>query len=185
MLKSSESILRVGVEKQRNILLLVCLGLLFANIFLATALLSHDDKIIVVPAGFNKSFYVRGSYVSSEYLEEMGEFVAHLILNISPENADYKYEKLLKYVDTRSYDYFKEHYLDLITKFKQEDISTYFSPKTMEVDENNLRVVLEGDYIQSAGSEQVSRSLEKFYIQFIVAPGGKILISEFGDYERK
>ena len=56
------------------------------------------ERTIVVPPNISKTFWVTGTKASADYLEQMGSFIAWLILDVSPASIDWKRDMLLTYV---------------------------------------------------------------------------------------
>ena len=84
--------------RQANRGLSLWLGLLVAGHLLSLVVilgLIGRERIIVVPPSLEKSFWVSGNTVSREYLEQMGAFVAWLVLDVSPSSIRWKTETLL------------------------------------------------------------------------------------------
>lgn len=80
--------LAVGLLAGCNVLaLLVVLNLLGAV------------RTVVVPPSINKSFWVTRDTASAEYLEQMGSFIAWLVLDVTPSSIDWKKDILLGYVE--------------------------------------------------------------------------------------
>jgi conjugal transfer pilus assembly protein TraE len=56
-------------------------------------------RTVVVPPSINKTFWVTRDKASSEYLEQMGSFIAWLVLDVTPASIDWKKDILLGYVE--------------------------------------------------------------------------------------
>ena len=69
---------------QRNGLLVVVGILALSTVILSAGYLYKSEKIILVPPHIKKTLWVQGGEVSQEYLEEMGLYVAKLLLDLSP-----------------------------------------------------------------------------------------------------
>jgi len=61
--------------------------------------LKSPEKTIVVPADFNKSFWVQGDQVDPNYLLQMAEFFSYKLLIYSNENAEGQFRDVMKYAD--------------------------------------------------------------------------------------
>jgi conjugal transfer pilus assembly protein TraE len=60
-------------------------------------------RTVVVPPSINKTFWVTRDKASSEYLEQMGSFIAWLVLDVTPASIDWKKDILLGYVEPEQY----------------------------------------------------------------------------------
>src|SRR6266446_6893475 len=74
-----------------------CFCLLF--LLAATLMLTVGRvRTVLTPPTIAKTFWVDEDKVSGSYLVQMGEFVAHQILDVTPDNLDYKASVVLQYV---------------------------------------------------------------------------------------
>ena len=88
--------------RRRNRTLGAAVGLLAAGHVLALAVVLNllgAVRTVVVPPSINKSFWVTRDKASGEYLEQMGSFVAWLVLDVTPASIDWKKDILLGYVE--------------------------------------------------------------------------------------
>jgi len=88
--------------RHRNRGLGLAIGALAAGQVIALAVILNllgSVRTLVVPPSINKSFWVERDKVSSEYLEQMGSFIAWLVLDVTPASIDWKKDILLGYVE--------------------------------------------------------------------------------------
>src|SRR4051812_27315938 len=92
--------------RRRNRGLGLAVGLLALSLVLALAIviaLIGTVRTVIVPPSPSKSFWVTSDRASTEYLEQMGSFVAWLVLDVTPSSIDWKRDVLLGYVDPEQY----------------------------------------------------------------------------------
>ena len=106
-LKSNEQ--NQVLYKQRNILLTICSLLLISNILFGIIGISKDDKTIIVPALKDTVLVTGKNNFSDSYIEQMTLFYIEMLLDLTPDNIDYKSQILLKHVNSKSYHSFIEH----------------------------------------------------------------------------
>ncbi len=88
--------------RRRNRGLALTVGLLAAAHVLALVVILNllgTVRTVVVPPSINKSFWVTRDKASGEYLEQMGAFIAWLVLDVTPASIDWKKDILLGYVE--------------------------------------------------------------------------------------
>lgn len=160
--------------------------LLFCRIVILLLLLStmaiiafgKEDKTIIIPPEIDKTFWVKSSSVSSEYIEEMALFFTSLVLNVSPANVDYQHEAFLKYVDPQKYGAIKTRLTTIRNRIKRDGISKSFTAAEPEIEGSN--VIIRGKTRIYVGSQE-TRLLEKAYKVVFTIKKGKIYVSDFID----
>src|SRR5690606_28073042 len=101
-------------------------------------------RTVVVPPSINKSFWVTRDKASGEYLEQMGSFIAWLILDVSPASIDWKKDILLGYVES-------DHYVALYTRqeveaerLKRSTAATAFATQQLVSSEDSQSLIVRG-----------------------------------------
>ena len=93
---SREVALRTGFGRALQGLLVLFMGLTVL-LAVALALRSNNVRTVVVPPVVSKTFWIDDAAVAPEYLEQMALFVAQLVYNVTPANADYNTRILLNH----------------------------------------------------------------------------------------
>lgn len=92
--------------RRRNRGLGLAVGVLAAGQILALVVILNllgTVRTVVVPPALNQTFWVTRDQASHEYLEQMGSFIAWLILDVTPASIDWKKAVLLGYVEPEQY----------------------------------------------------------------------------------
>ncbi|MCE4369672.1 type IV conjugative transfer system protein TraE [Xanthomonas hortorum] len=156
-------------------------GLLAAGHLLALLVilgLAGRERTIVVPPSLEKSFWVSGNAVSREYLEQMGAFVAWLVLDVSPASITWKTDTLLAYVEPGQYAALKTR-MELETRRLQRlNASTSFQPQQLAVNEAQQQVVIRGRLRTWVNTVETSNAAKAYRVQFRYG-GGRIQLSTF------
>ena len=95
-----------GEMQRRNRGLGLAVGVLAAGQILALVVILNllgTVRTVVVPPSINKTFWVTRDQASNEYLEQMGSFIAWLVLDVTPASIDWKKDILLGYVEPDQY----------------------------------------------------------------------------------
>lgn len=88
--------------KQRNMLLLVVLGLALLVMLLIGLVASKDREVVLQPI-LSRPMTISSSGVTTDYLEAVTRDTAFLILNRSPSGLNYWMDNILKIVTPESY----------------------------------------------------------------------------------
>jgi len=93
----------------RNRFLFAALGLFVLNIVQSVSVYSLISRksTIVVPANFYREFSISDYDVSDSYLEQMTQYFASLLLNVTPETFEGNSNLLLQHVLSNDYSSFK------------------------------------------------------------------------------
>jgi conjugal transfer pilus assembly protein TraE len=84
-----------------------------------------------VPPSINKTFWVTRDKASSEYLEQMGSFIAWLVLDVTPASIDWKKDILLGYVEPDQYGPLKTRQEVEAERLKRINAATVFAPQQL------------------------------------------------------
>jgi len=118
--------------RRRNRGLALTVGLLAAAHVLALVVILNllgTVRTVVVPPSINKSFWVSRDKASGEYLEQMGAFIAWLVLDVTPASIDWKKDILLGYVEPDQHGELKTRQELEAARLKRINASTAFAPQ--------------------------------------------------------
>jgi len=118
---------------QRNLLIVIGGALLITNVILAACLYGHTDRTIIVPAQLNQEVSLSGAEFSESYMEEMTTFFLGLLLDLTPDNVEYKSSLVLKHVAPGSYNDLKKYFKEEAEKHKKYSLATHFSVTAISV----------------------------------------------------
>ncbi len=144
------------------------------------------ERTIVVPPNITKTFWVTGSKASSDYLEQMGSFIAWLILDVSPASIDWKRDMLLTYVSPDKFGALKSQQDLEAERLKQLNASTFFLPQQVVVDEPSQGVVVRGRLRTQVNGQDTTTESKAYLAKFQYA-GGRVHLETFKEipYENK
>lgn len=169
---------------QRNLFFLASLCLLASNLVLSFFVFLKSERVLLVPPEITRPLWAENSRVSREYLEEMALFMAHLVLDNSPDRVDYQRHILMKYVAPASYGTLQSHLLAQATTFKKNAVSTSYHPQEVKVFMKENRVRLKGKLSSYVGQKKVSEQEEIFEICFELQHG-RLFITSFTPYGKE
>lgn len=176
----------IGITRQRNFFA-GCMGLaIIANFLLVGKLSSTTEKIIMVP-GITKDLIVEGAIVSKSYLEETSLLFVSALLDLTADTIDFKKNIILKHASSRSeqsLQSLQQYFAIKEDEHKKFGLSTSFTPKQMQVDSKNLKVVIEGLLTSTFGKRGFEQNHVKYLMSFDYI-AGHLRLKEFAQIKPK
>lgn len=145
---------------------------------IVTVRLIGAEKTVLVPPEINKSFWVSGTAVSKEYLEQMAYWYAGLALNVTPIASEYQNNLFLKFAAPSEYGRLQAEMGAKAEFLKKNNTSTQFSVRNITVDEKNLRVALSGTLYTWTSDKKAGERNAAFMVGF-KHMNGKLYVSDF------
>ena len=155
--------------RRRNRGLGLAVGALAAGMLLALAIIINllaTVRTVVVPPSISKSFWVTSERASREYLEQMGSFVAWLILDVTPSTIDWKKDILLGYVDPAQYGLLKTRQEVEAEHLKRINAATAFAPQQLVASEETQSLVVRGRLRTLVNGYETANDLKAYRIEF-------------------
>lgn len=140
--------------------------LLAAGLILNATVFREETRVVVVPPTLSDEFWIEKNKASEEYLEQMAVFIATLAGNLSPRNASYNIEALLKYMDHNRLIEVKDDLKAQAEYIKKNNISQSYNADSSKVDVESQSVVIEGEVIRHIGAIKVSQEKMAVHIGF-------------------
>ena len=158
--------------------------MVISNVLLVTHLITNDarEKTVFVPPNMEQPFSIQGDTASPEYLTQVGEWFASLILSYTPKNVDYRINVFLRYAAPESYSILQTHLQDEAQRIKRNEMSSLFFPVNARV--RGDFVVIIGQQILRVGKEIVSDNRIAYRMKFRFE-GGFLHIIEFKEVNRE
>lgn len=169
------------VIRQRNLFLSVAGLLLAANFLLAVKLYRSEEIVTAIP-GLSKTMSISEHGVSESYLEEWSLLYLSALLDLSPATVEHKRDMILKHTAASNSKYLqniKEYFANSIAEHKKFGISTYFTPKHLDIDTKNLKVIASGTLTSSFGKKAAPKEELAHYLISFQQVGRIIKLKEF------
>lgn len=157
-----------NILRQRNLFLSLTLALVLSNLFLALKILVQNERVILVPA-IKQQMWMSRNMVSSSYLEEITNIYLTNLLDINSKNISYKKSLIMTNVSSEKTEYAKQilkYFANAESKYKQFDLTTYFTVNNIEIDVEKLETIASGILTSSYGKKGVKVSEEKYHLTF-------------------
>ncbi len=161
----------------RSVTLLLGISLVVTTIMLSV----KSQRILLVPPQITKAFWIERNRVAPEYMEQMGVFVATLVGNLSPTNAEFNVNMLIKhYLDpAHNNPEVVRELLGQAAYIKKNNMTQTFFPSSISViDPDNMKVRVEGSNIINIGTNRASGEKVSYLIRFN-ARDYKLYVEEF------
>jgi type IV conjugative transfer system protein TraE len=144
MLKTNLEANYLIVCKQRRMLLVLFLAMILICLILSLAILKHDKQTILVPAGLSKPVSLNTSHLSMGYLEEVTNLFLTNMLDLTAGNIEYRKSAILRHVAPEYQQEVIKRFALEKKKYKENMLGTIFSPESIDIDSDNLKVLVKG-----------------------------------------
>lgn len=143
-------------------------GSLILNLILGFALATSKTIVMntLTPPEIRRSLTVSNIGLSKEYLEEMAPYHAHLLLNATPQNVDFRVDQLLKYAAPEYHNALEKESRINALWIKRNNLSTYFTPTSAAADVNDNTVLLQGLFEVKKNDNIVDSKTRQFVIAY-------------------
>ncbi len=163
------------LEKENRLLYLFVAGLLLVNVLEGILLYkaSVSRTVIVMPPKVEKEFWVSGEELSYSYLEQIGEYLADRILNVSPAIVDKSLASVYPFLTTNpeELEAIKEVFASYTNSIKNNDWWQSFYPMKVIVDPQNQTLAVEGILKKFTGNTYIGEERRTIVFKFTVQQG--------------
>lgn len=152
------------------------------NVILAAGLLFKKDSVttVLVPVGINETTHpmtVTEKHVDQDYLMLVARDLLSLAMNVTPENADFNRETLLRHVSPASFGSINELLTRQAQTLKRLHASSLFSVQSMTVTPESLTVEASGLKRHFIGKTETLREQSLVTMRFTMV-AGKLQLTE-------
>lgn len=168
------------IKRQRNMFALLCSLLIVGNLLITLKIFSLEEKIIMVP-GIAREMQVSGNKVSTNYVEEYTYMFLSWMLDLTPNTIAKKRDIILKYTaksDKKYMQQMQEYFNQITIEHSKYNISTYFTPKSLEVNPGKLDAVASGMLTSAFGKKGYEERPATYYLKYEYV-GGHLKLQEF------
>jgi len=126
----------------------VCLlGLIMITVLMSIRMITTDTEIkvsVVAPAAITKDFWISTNGFGPRYLEQIGTFIAYMVLNATPASMKFQSEQLKPYLAPEAYG---KLFTDMEAKhkrFMRYQMATVFYPEQILLSKSHCHIQVEG-----------------------------------------
>ncbi|MDR1424116.1 MAG: type IV conjugative transfer system protein TraE [Azoarcus sp.] len=124
------------------------------------------ERTVIVPPTIDKSFWVTSGKASGAYLEQMGSFIAWLVLDVSPATIDWKKDILLGYVEPAQHGALKARQEVEAERLKRINAATAFTPEQLVPSEDGQSVVVRGRLRTLVNGLETANDVKAYLVEF-------------------
>lgn len=169
---------------QRAVILGVLLGVsVVSNAVLAVAL-TTNNKVVLVPTMPMELSIDANGVVDKEYLENLSRDCVYLLLNKTPETANYFVKRAQQIMDPTTFEQVKVQFEKESLKSEQEHTSQTFYPNDFYVNSSNLYAEVKGT-LQITQGQQVLDNQPKIYALHFTRQGTLIRLKSIAEIDPK
>ncbi|MBB3221704.1 TraE/TraK family type IV conjugative transfer system protein [Pseudoduganella umbonata] len=132
---------------------------------------SGNERQHFLPPEISRPFWLAGREASSEYFEDMGQFINGLPLNITPETVETACSAYLRYVLPRDRAKYQRRCDAEAKRIKRDSAVEWFSIESVRSDARLRRVVLEGMHQTIINDKRFRPTRRTYLIEFEHADG--------------
>lgn len=163
--------LRDANRQQRNVIV----GLVLLAILLAVKALTNETVTVLEPPSRSQAIGRKGDVVDSGWLEEMGQWVAHMMLDATPQSIDWQQDQILKWVHPLQHGDLQQRMVAQAKRIKDANATTFFWVQQVASDVDGQRALLVGrleTYVNGVKTDAQTKS----YVAGFKAKAGRNLI---------
>lgn len=136
------------------------------------------NRTIVVPPKIEKTFWITDNAAAGEYIDQMGQWVSYLTLDVSPDNVEYKSALLLPLVHPDYHGAMQQKLRVNGERLKRDNATTSFDVRTVKSAPDVLAVILTGQFKVRINGAMVKDELRHYFVRFSLA-GGRAQLMQF------
>lgn len=165
MLRSYSLVNSANLARQRNFFIAMTFLLVVSNFCTSVYILNSSTTTILVP-GINNNMSISNRAISKSYLEEVSLMFLDMLLDLSKEDIESKRDLVLKYTKDNYLKDIQKYYNKVSKNYKEYHLSTYFVPKSLDIDTKNLVVIAKGLITSRYGNNGVSHDKATYGLSF-------------------
>jgi len=127
---------------------------------------STDIKVkILAPPDITKDFWISTNGFGPSYLEQMGTYIAYMVLNSTPASMNFQMAQLKPYLAPQAYGKMTAELTAKHKRFARYQISTIFYPNQIFLSKSRCHIQIEGELKTFIGNKTGSSKVRKLDIE--------------------
>lgn len=136
------------------------------------------NRTVVTPPKIEKSFWITDNTASGDYIEQMGQWVSYLTLDVTADNVEYKSDLLLKLAHPDYHSALQQKLRVNAEKVRRDNAVTSFDVRAVRSAPDVLAAVLTGHLTVHINGKLVKKDVRHYLVRFALA-GGKAQLTQF------
>ena len=158
---------------------LIGIGGIAVMLMMGIKLLRDEPKVILEPPTRVSTISVQGNRVDENYLTEMAQYVAHMMLDVTPATIERRNDEVLKWVHPASYGELQNRMTVASKRLKESNATTIFWATQVAPDPDHLRVAVIGTLETYVNGSRVQPDRTQSWLLQFESKGGRMLIKEW------
>ena len=154
-----------NIVRQRNFFVVMTCLLVISNFLISVFVITNNATTILVP-GINNEMSISNRSISKSYLEEVSLMFLDMLLDLSKEDIETKRDLVLKYTKDSYLKDMQRYYQKVSKNYLEYHLSTYFVPKSLDLDTKNLVVIAKGIVTSRYGNNGVNHAKASYRLKF-------------------
>ena len=157
----------------------ITFSLVGALLLLSLMLLRHQPQVILEPPTRVSTLTVQGDRVDQNYLTEMAQYVAHMMLDVTPATIERRNDEVLKWVHPATFGLIQNRMTVAAKRLKDANATTIFWPSQVAPDPDKLRVAVIGTLETYVNGTRVQADKTQSWLLQFESKGGRMLIKDW------
>lgn len=157
----------------------ITFSLVGALLLLSLMLLRHQPQVILEPPTRVSTITVQGDRVDQNYLTEMAQYVAHMMLDVTPATIERRNDEVLKWVHPATFGAMQNRMTVAAKRLKDANATTIFWPSQVAPDPDKLRVAVIGTLETYVNGMRVQADKTQSWLLQFESKGGRMLIKDW------
>lgn len=159
----------------------IALGITVMAISLCAWMVAHQRTFISPPV-IQKSYWIAAQEASKEYIEDMADYVLTSLHTVTPANAEYRSQRVLKLVHPKDYGAISAQFQSEVEKLKREGISTVWEPSSVGIADNALCAKWTGNLRRWVGEKPIDTLNKTFLVEFDIDRQGTLYVKTADEF---
>lgn len=121
--------------------------LAISNLLLIGSIISHEPVTVLVPPDLDKAVEITRNRASAGLKESWALYLADLMGNVTPSNAQFVMERIAPLLDAALYQPVMNNLAEQITALKADQVSLSYRPRQVIFEEASDKVFVTGDQV--------------------------------------
>ncbi len=157
-----------GTQQENRWMRALLFMLVGCNLLLVITLVGKETPVVLVPPNITDQVKISKNTADAETKKAWGLYVAQLIGNVTPGNADFVAEVIEPLLHPRIYKSVRENLAYQIESLKLERVSLSFTPRSVSYEPASDRVFVSGQLISAGMGDAEERSNRTYELQISI-----------------
>jgi conjugal transfer pilus assembly protein TraE len=153
-------------------------ALIFLSILMMLKISSQQTTVIAEPPSRAQAISMTGDRVDAAWLEEMGLWVAHLMLDVTPQSVPWQREQVLRMTHPEIHGDLEQRMVAQAKRLIESNATTSFWPQQVAPDPDGQQTLLMGRLDTYVNGTRTSSATTAYRVSFR-SKGGRILIKDW------